>query len=307
MKKLFFGALVACAAATFVGCGNSTPKADLKTDVDTMSYAMGMSQTQGLKEFMVERMGVDTAYMDDFIKGLNDGANAGDDKKKAAYYAGIQIGQQISNQMVKGINHEVFGEDSTKSISLKNFMAGFITGTTGKKGLMTVEQAAQIAQAKMMAIKAKNMEKEYGPNKVAGEKFLAANKKKPGVVTLPSGVQYKVLKAGNGKTIADSTWSVTFTYEGRTIDGKVFDSSNRGGKETPVTSQAYQNIPGFAEALRHMPVGSTWEIYIPQQLAYQANQAGDIKPFSALIFKVTLLKAEPAGKQQNGQLPVMTR
>ena len=81
MKKLFFGALVACAAATFVGCGNSTPKADLKTDVDTMSYAMGMSQTQGLKEFMVERMGVDTAYMDDFIKGLNDGANAGDDKK----------------------------------------------------------------------------------------------------------------------------------------------------------------------------------------------------------------------------------
>ena len=101
MKKLFFGALVACAAATFVGCGNSTPKADLKTDVDTMSYAMGMSQTQGLKEFMVERMGVDTAYMDDFIKGLNDGANAGDDKKKAAYYAGIQIGQQISNQMVR--------------------------------------------------------------------------------------------------------------------------------------------------------------------------------------------------------------
>ena len=194
MKKLFFGALVACVAATFVACGNSTPKADLKNDVDTMSYAMGMSQTQGLKEFMVERMGVDTAYMDDFIKGLNDGANAGDDKKKAAYYAGIQIGQQISNQMVKGINHEVFGDDSTKTISLKNFMAGFITGTTGKKGLMTVEQAAQVAQTKMMAIKAKNMEKEYGPNKVAGEKFLAANKKKPGVVTLPSGVQYKVIK-----------------------------------------------------------------------------------------------------------------
>ena len=151
---------MACAAATFVGCGNSTPKADLKTDVDTMSYAMGMSQTQGLKEFMVERMGVDTAYMDDFIKGLNDGANAGDDKKKAAYYAGIQIGQQISNQMVKGINHEVFGEDSTKTISLKNFMAGFISGTTGKKGLMTIDEAAKLAQTKMMAIKAKNMEKE---------------------------------------------------------------------------------------------------------------------------------------------------
>ena len=105
MKKLFFGAMMmAFAAATFVSCGNSTPKADLKDEVDTLSYAMGMAQTQGLKEYLSDRLQIDTAYMDDFIKGLNDGANAGDDKKKAAYYAGIQIGQQISNQMVKGIN-----------------------------------------------------------------------------------------------------------------------------------------------------------------------------------------------------------
>lgn len=106
---------------------------------------MGITQSQGLTEFLVERMGVDTTYMDALIAGLNDGANAGDDKKKAAYYAGIQIGQQISNQMVKkGINHEVFGEDSTKTISLKNFMAGFVSNTTGKKGLMTMEQAGQL-------------------------------------------------------------------------------------------------------------------------------------------------------------------
>ena len=98
--------MMAFAAATFVSCGNSTPKADLKDEVDTLSYAMGMAQTQGLKEYLSDRLQIDTAYMDDFIKGLNDGANAGDDKKKAAYYAGIQIGQQISNQMVKGINHE---------------------------------------------------------------------------------------------------------------------------------------------------------------------------------------------------------
>ena len=277
---------MACAAATFVGCGNSTPKADLKTDVDTMSYAMGMSQTQGLKEFMVERMGVDTAYMDDFIKGLNDGANAGDDKKKAAYYAGIQIGQQISNQMVKGINHEVFGEDSTKSISLKNFMAGFITGTTGKKGLMTVEQAAQIAQAKMMAIKAKNMEKEYGPNKVAGEKFLAATKNKPGVVTLPSGVQYKVIKEGNGPMPKDTSM-VKVNYEGKTIDGKVFDSSFKRGQA--VDLRANQVIKGWTDALVHMPAGSVWEVYIPQQLAYGEREQGQIKPFSVLIFKIELI------------------
>lgn len=286
MKKVFFGAIIALAAMTFAGCGNSTPKADLKTDIDTMSYTMGLSQTQGLKEFLVERMGVDTAYMDDFIKGLQDGANAGDDKKKAAYYAGIQIGQQISNQMVKGINHEVFGADSTKTISLKNFMAGFIAGTTGKKALFTVEQAGQIAQMKMMAIKTKNMEKEYGPNKTAGEKWLAANAKKPGVKTLPSGVQYKVIKEGNGP-IPKDTSMVKVHYEGRTIDGKIFDSSYKRGE--PIDLRANQVIKGWTEALIHMPAGSVWEVYVPQNLGYGEREQGQIKPFSTLIFKIELI------------------
>ena len=277
---------MAFAAATFVSCGNSTPKADLKDEVDTLSYAMGMAQTQGLKEYLSDRLQIDTAYMDDFIKGLNDGANAGDDKKKAAYYAGIQIGQQISNQMVKGINHEVFGDDSTKTISLKNFMAGFVSGTTGKKGLMTVEQAGRIAQDKMVSIKAKAMEKQYGPNKVAGEKFLAANKKKPGVVTLPSGVQYKVIKEGNGHMPKDTSM-VKVQYEGKTIDGNVFDSSYKRGE--PVSLRANQVIKGWTEALVHMPVGSVWEVYIPQNLAYGEREQGQIKPFSVLIFKIELV------------------
>ena len=277
---------MAFAAATFVSCGNSTPKADLKDEVDTLSYAMCMAQTQGLKEYLSDRLQIDTAYMDDFIKGLNDGANAGDDKKKAAYYAGIQIGQQISNQMVKGINHEVFGGDSTKTISLKNFMAGFVSGTTGKKGLMTIEQAARVAQEKMVSIKAKAMEKQYGPNKVAGEKFLAANKKKPGVVTLPSGVQYKVIKEGNGPMPKDTSM-VKVQYEGKTIDGNVFDSSYKRGE--PVSLRANQVIKGWTEALVHMPVGSVWEVYIPQNLAYGEREQGQIKPFSVLIFKIELV------------------
>ena len=287
MKKLFIGAMMmAFAAATFVSCGNSTPKADLKDEVDTLSYAMGMAQTQGLKEYLSDRLQIDTAYMDDFIKGLNDGANAGDDKKKAAYYAGIQIGQQISNQMVKGINHEVFGEDSTKTISLKNFMAGFVSNTTGKKGLMTMEQAGQLVQVKMTAIKTKEMEKQYGPNKKAGEQFLAANKKKPGVVTLPSGVQYKVIKEGNGAMPKDTSM-VKVNYEGKTIDGKVFDSSYKRGE--PISLRANQVIKGWTEALVHMPAGSVWEVYIPQELAYGERNQGQIKPFSVLIFKIELL------------------
>ena len=287
MKKLTFVAAMAIAAATVTSCGNGTPTANLKSDIDSMSYAMGVSQTQGLKEFLVERMSIDTTYMNDFIKGLNDGANAGDNKKKAAYYAGIQIGQQISNQMVVGINHEIFGNDSTKSISLKNFMAGFVAGTTGKGQKMTIEQAQTLAQTKMQEVKAKVMEKEYGPNKIAGEKFMAENAKKDGVKTIEgSTVQYKVIKEGNGAMPKDTSM-VKVHYEGRLIDGTVFDSSYKRGE--PVSLRANQVIKGFTQALVHMPVGSTWEVYIPQDLAYGEREQGNIKPFSPLIFKIELI------------------
>lgn len=280
---------MALAAATFVGCGNSTPKANLKTDIDTMSYALGLSQTQGLRDYIVMRLGVDTAYIDEFIRGLNDGVNAGDDKKKTAYYAGIQIGQQVGGMMIKGINHEVFGEDSTKTISMKNYMAAFITGVKGEKGLMTLDQAAYTAQRLMQEIKAKSMEEQYGDNKKAGEKFLAENKKKAGVVTLPSGVQYKVIKEGKGEMPKDTSL-VEVNYEGRTLEGKVFDSSYK--RKESAKMRANQVIKGWSEALTHMPEGSVWEVYIPQELAYGPRQQGaDIKPFSVLIFKIELIKA----------------
>jgi FKBP-type peptidyl-prolyl cis-trans isomerase FklB len=292
MKKFTITALAAVAAVMmYASCDNGAPKASLKSDVDTVSYAIGMAQTQGLKDYLVGRLGVDTTYMDEFIKGLNEGANAGDDKKKAAYYAGIQIGQQISNQMVKGINHELFGDDSTKTISLKNFMAGFISGTTGKGGLMTPDSAAQVAQQLMRTIKAKNMEKEFGANKKAGEDFLKANAKKDGVKTLESGVQYKVIKEGTGAMPKDTSM-VKVHYEGKTLDGKVFDSSYKRGQ--PADFRANQVIKGWTDALVHMPAGSTWEVYIPQELAYGERQQGaDIKPFSMLIFKIELLEVDP--------------
>ena len=287
MKKITFAAVAAVAAVMISSCGNSTPRASLKNEVDTMSYAIGMAQTQGLKEYLVGSLDVDTAYMDEFIKGLNEGANAGDNKKKAAYYAGIQIGQQIANRMVKGINHEVYGDDSTKTISLKNFMAGFISGTTGKKALMTVDSAQMVAQRLIQSIKAKELEKTFGENKAACEKFLAENAKKEGVKVLPSGVQYKVLKEGTGAIPADTSL-VKVNYEGRLINDSIFDSSYQRGE--PTTFRANQVIKGWTEALCHMPAGSVWEVYIPQDLAYGEREQNIIKPFSALVFKIELLE-----------------
>ena len=285
-----FVAVVAILVAGFTACGNSSPRASLKNDVDTMSYAIGLAQTQGLKEYLVGSMGVDTAYMSEFIKGLNEGVNAGENKKKAAYFAGIQIGQQISNRMMKGINNELFGEDSTKTISLKNFMAGFIGGVTGKKGLMTMEEAQETAQRKMQEVKAREMEKKFGANKEAGEKFLAANAKKEGVKTLPSGLQYKVLKEGTG-AIPSDTSLVKVHYEGRLVNDTIFDSSYKRGE--PTTFRCNQVIKGWTEALCHMPAGSVWEVYIPQELAYGERQQSKIDPFSALIFKIELLEVNP--------------
>ena len=288
MKKLTFMAALAIAAASITSCGNSTPKANLKSDVDSMSYAIGMAQTQGLKKYLVQRMGVDTAYINEFVKGLNDGASAGDDKKTAAYYAGVQIGQQIL-QMEKGINNELFGEDSTQTISHKNFMAGFVAGTLEKDGLMTTEEAGQMAQAKMQVVKSQHMEKVYGDNKKACEEYMAKIAKKEGIQKLDNGVYYEVITEGKGEIPADTS-RVKVNYEGKLINDSIFDSTYKRGE--PTTFRCNQVIPGWTNALTHMPVGSTWKVYIPQDQAYADREAGLIKPFSCLIFKIELISIE---------------
>ncbi len=288
MKKFSFLAAVAV-AAIMGSCTNGTPKANLKDDVDTLSYAIGLAQTQGLKDYLSMRMNVDTTYIDEFIKGLNEGANAGDNKKKAAYYAGIQIGQQVSQQMVKGINYEIFGDDSTRTISLKNFMAGFISGTTGKNGLMTIDEASQTAQSLMQSVKARVMAEKYGDWKKQCEDYMAEVAKKEGIKELGDGIYYEVLTEGTGAIPADTS-RVSVNYEGKLLNDTIFDSSYQ--RNEPAKFMVKQVIPGWTKALTNMPVGSTWRVYIPQEQAYGEREAGKILPYSCLIFKIELLGIE---------------
>jgi len=287
MKKVSIFMAIA-AAASLASCTAQAPKANLKSDIDSLSYSIGMAQTQGLKGYLTGRLDVDTAYMADFIKGLNEGANK-TSKKDIAYMAGLQIGQQISNQMMKGINQELFAGDSTKTISKDNFLAGFIAGTLEKGGVMTMEAAQEYTRTAMETIKAKAMEEKYADNKAAGEKFLAENKAKDGVKTTESGLQYKVITEGKGEIPAD-TCKVKVNYKGTLIDGTEFDSSYK--RNEPATFRANQVIKGWTEALTMMPVGSKWELYIPQELAYGSRESGQIKPFSTLIFEVELVGIE---------------
>ena len=287
MKKVSIFMAIA-AAASLASCTAQAPKANLKSDIDSLSYSIGMAQTQGLKGYLTGRLDVDTAYMADFIKGLNEGANK-TSKKDIAYMAGLQIGQMVSKQWVEGFNQQIFGGDSTQTISRENLLAGFVAGVVGK-GIMTKEEAQTFMQTQMDAVKAKAMEKKYADNKAAGEKFLAENKTKEGVVTTPSGLQYKIITKGTGEIPADSS-KVKVNYKGTLIDGTEFDSSYK--RKEPATFRANQVIKGWTEALTMMPVGSKWELYIPQELAYGARETGGpIKPFSTLIFEVELVGIE---------------
>jgi FKBP-type peptidyl-prolyl cis-trans isomerase FklB len=167
-------------------------------------------------------------------------------------------------------------------------LSGFISGTNGRGGLVTVKEANEKAQTLMKEVKTEQALLKYGDNKKAGENFLKTNAKKKDVKTLPCGVQYKVLKEGKG-ALPTSSQKVKVNYEGRTVDGHVFDSSYQRGQ--PTEFRCNQVIKGWTEALTHMPLGSEWEVYIPYELAYGENGAGnDIKPFSMLIFKIELLE-----------------
>ena len=294
MKKIVImtaGALMLLGSCS----GGGKPNANLKTDVDSLSYEVGYLNSRGVKEYISQQLGVDTAYIDEFIKGVKAGAQSGEDKKKAAYNAGIQIGQQISTQMFKGINYENYGEDSTKHVSLKNMVAGFIAGVRGK-AVMDYKTAFNEANRLSNTLKETTLMKSFGPNKKAGEDFIAKMKATAGVKELPGGTLYKVIKEGNGP-IPTSTSRVQVSYEGRLVDGKVFDSSYKNNNGKPVEINVNQVIPGWTSALTHMPVGSVWELYIPQDQAYGTRDVGQIiKPFSALVFKLELVSIQPTDK-----------
>ncbi|MGI6792797.1 FKBP-type peptidyl-prolyl cis-trans isomerase [Bacteroides sp. KG68] len=287
MKKVSFIMALAVAAG-LASCTAQSPKADLKTDLDSLSYAIGMARTEGLEQYLAQQ-GIDSTRIADFLKGFNEGAGK-IDKKDAAYMVGLQVGQTVSKQWVEGFNQQIFGGDSTKTISRKNLLAGFVAGVMGKKGVMDMAKAQEYMNTQMEAIKEKATAEKYADNKAAGEKFLAENKDKEGVVTTPSGLQYKVITKGNGVIPADTS-RVKVNYKGTLIDGTEFDSSYK--RNEPATFRADQVIKGWTEALTMMPVGSKWELYIPSELAYGSRETGgQIKPFSTLIFEVELLGIE---------------
>lgn len=257
----------------------------LASPSDSLSYVVGMVMTNGLIPYLQQAEGVDTAYMADFIRGFNEMIKSGDDPKVKAYSAGMGIAARLKGQMLEGMKKEF--TDTPDTIVAPLVYRGFTDALQGDTTVMKADEAEAAFKAKREYNKAAKDEKLYGPNREAGKQFLAENAKKDSVVTLPSGLQYKVLVKGTGEIPAKSD-RVQVNYEGRLIDGTVFDSSSKHGSK-PATFRADQVIKGWTEALTMMPVGSKWQLFIPQELAYGERQAGQIKPYSALIFTVELV------------------
>ncbi|MFA5831886.1 MAG: FKBP-type peptidyl-prolyl cis-trans isomerase [Bacteroidota bacterium] len=226
MKQLFFVAITA-AALFLMSCGDK--KAELKTDMDSISYSIGLDVGTTFK-----RQGIEVTP-EAFLQGLKDASD------------------------------------------------------TSGKHLLTDEQIQKTMiafQQKMMAKQQEKMIQQSGPANAEGEKYLAENKTKPGVVTTASGLQYKIIKEGKGKKPTAAN-EVKVHYRGTLINGTEFDNSYKRGE--PITFPVGGVIAGWTEALQLMPVGSKWELYIPSNLAYGPSGSGPIPPGSTLIFEVELL------------------
>lgn len=299
MKKFTLAAL-ASAALLVASCGHKTPKANLETDADSLAYYAGLAQAEGFKMALAQ-YGVDSTEMDAFYKGFFEAAKIDPtNKSKAAYLTGIQLGQIVSQRMLPGLGQEVFGNDSTKQISLQDFMAGLLNGVEGKD-----TTSSMYAQDKFNSLMKSIKEKNNAPLIKAGKEYIEKFSKQSGVKKLDGcDVYYKVIKEGDGEK-PNYASNVKVHYEGKTIDGKIFDSSIKRGE--PQVMNVGQVIKGWQEALIAMPVGSKWEIVIPYNLAYGEHGAGeDIKPFSTLIFTVELISIEgDGGAPQRPQVQVV--
>ena len=251
--------------------------------IDVFSKHTGRVNSNGLKDYLVQRMGIDTTYLADFFKGFDQGSTLTDaDKREKARLAGKEIRSQVEGQIIPSVAKQV--NEATDLINHEAFVEGFKAGVMGQDVDGISMDSTQVLVQKQMEYYKKA---KYAETIKKNEDFLKENAKKKDVVTTESGLQYKVLTKGTGE-IPTATQRVKVHYRGTLIDGTEFDSSYK--RNEPTTFACNQVIKGWTEALTMMPVGSKWEIYIPQELGYGERDNGKIPPYSTLVFEVELLE-----------------
>ena len=286
MKKILFIALALLCSAAFCPASADKKKdkkkkqakvtaiskpVKLVTSRDSLSYAAGYAAVDGLIPFIQRQYQVDTTYMAQFVEGFKSAISKTNDPEFRAYGTGQIIADLFNSRILPGTASQY--ADTPDSLNAQLFF--------------NMASAQELARTRSQEIK----EEKDAAYRISNTQWLVANREQEGVVTLPSGLQYKVITEGKGEKPTDKD-RVTVKYEGRLIDGTVFDSSYQRDPQT-TSFRVNQVIKGWTEALCLMPVGSKWELYIPQDLAYGARQQGQIiKPYSTLIFTVELVSID---------------
>lgn len=287
MKRIISLALVVLASASFcpMMAGNKKDKKQknkteavatvLNGEADSLSYAMGMNSTQGLIPYLQGNFGVDTAYMADFIKGYQAAIERANTPAGKAYIAGEQIAKTVSERFIPGASKEIGITGNT--LNEKLFNQGFVEA---------LAKHSVLADSVATAYFKEKIDEANQSWKAENAEWLKANKSKEGVKTMASGLQYRVISEGTGSKPLP-TDEVEVVYEGKDIKGNIFDSTTKHGTQSD-KFRANQVIKGWTEALTNMTVGSKWEVFIPQELAYGSRAAGTIRPYSTLIFTIEL-------------------
>ncbi|VBB47056.1 Peptidyl-prolyl cis-trans isomerase [uncultured Paludibacter sp.] len=293
MKKqnILFIAMVLAGAFIFSACKPSlkTKTPELKTQLDSLSYAFGLANGQGLKMNAIPGEGDSiNKKINAFFAGMEEGLKGKEDKNPELTMTASQFAGWINQQ------EKVFLGDSTLKFNYDLFKQGVVNGLNKFDKNMTTEKIQEYVNNVMKARYEKKMEEKFGANKTAGEKFLAENAKKTGVMTTASGLQYEVITKGTG-AMPKETDKVKVNYEGKLLNDTIFDSSYK--RKQPAEFFVNQVIKGWTEGLQLMPVGSKYRFYIPQNLAYGAQEQYKIPPFSMLIFDVELISIEKQPEQ----------
>ena len=289
LRSLFVIALAACVCSATAQKRKKAPKKAVTVEAaathikpvgaEEFSYAMGVAQGSSLRDYLMTREGVDSLYLGEAIKMMQGNTPKQQAQLILAQAAGLKIAQMNDERVISEVNKAATGKSDTTYMSKEAFVRGLADVVLKRPHVLREDSAQAIVERQFNFYKNKY--------KLENQAFLAANKQKKGVVTLPSGLQYRILKAGKGALATDTTL-VEVNYEGRLTDGTIFDSSYKRGQTAKF--KPTQVIKGWTEALKLMPEGSTWELYLPYDLAYGKNGTGSIPPYSTLIFKVEIVK-----------------
>lgn len=239
------------------------------------SYAAGVAQSASLAQFLAQRSGVDSAHIKDFVEGLSKEVSADEAAKLRALLASIDIKKQMP-QIVQSMNQQSTGKGDTTYVDATIFLKGLTEGLL-KTNTLSADSATKIEQQQYdyhtQQLKTRNAD------------FLKNYAKQKGVKSTASGLLYKVIKEGDGAMPTDTS-EVEVHYEGKLVDGTVFDSSYKRGETA--TFAVNQVIKGWSEAVKLMKVGAEYEVCLPYEIAYGERGTRGIPPYSTLIFKIEL-------------------